>query len=54
MRSDVTGSTSFVGSGSGIYFVRTVRSALARNISMDAEAIDTEMVPGEDDRYVLG
>ncbi|KAL5322812.1 hypothetical protein ACEPPN_010791 [Leptodophora sp. 'Broadleaf-Isolate-01'] len=50
MRSDVTGSTSFVGSGSGIYFVRTVRSALARNISWDADAIDTEMVPGEDDR----
>jgi hypothetical protein len=49
MRSDhVTGSTSFVGSGSGIYFVRTVRSALAKHLSSGGEAVD-EMVPGEDD-----
>lgn len=50
MRSDeITGSTSFVGSGSGIAFVQTVRSALARNISWDNNAFDSEMVPGEDD-----
>jgi hypothetical protein len=49
MRSDhVTGSTSFLGSGSGIYFVRTVRSALAKHLSSGGEAVG-EMVPGEDD-----
>ncbi len=50
MRSDdITGSTSFVGSGSGIAFVQTVRSALARNMSRDSNVFDGEMVPGEDD-----
>ncbi|CZR56501.1 uncharacterized protein PAC_06389 [Phialocephala subalpina] len=50
MRSDdITGSTSFVGSGSGIAFVQTVRSALARNMSWDNNVFDSEMVPGEDD-----
>ena len=49
MRSDnVTGSTSFVGSGSGIYFVRTVRAALAKHLSSGSEVV-SEMVPGEDD-----
>ncbi|KAH8586033.1 fungal-specific transcription factor domain-containing protein [Bisporella sp. PMI_857] len=44
------GSSSFVGSGSGIYFVRTVQSSFARNYRQDSEAIDDELVPGEDDR----
>lgn len=45
------GSSSFVGSGSGIYFVRTVQAAFARNYSRQgSEAIDEDMVPGEDDR----
>jgi hypothetical protein len=49
MRSDnVTGSTSFVGSGSGIFFVRTVRAALAKHLSSSCEVV-SEMVPGEDD-----
>jgi hypothetical protein len=49
----VTGTASFVGSGSGIHFVRTVRQAFARNSrrqSLNHEAIDDELVPGEDDR----
>ena len=48
-----TGSASFVGSGSGIHFVRTVRQTFARNShrqSVNDEAIDDELVPGEDDR----
>jgi hypothetical protein len=48
-----TGSASFVGSGSGIHFVRTVRQAFARNScrpSLNHEAVDDELVPGEDDR----
>ena len=50
MRSDnVTGSTSFVGSASGIYFVRTVRTALAKNLNNGNEVV-SEMVPGEDDQ----
>ncbi|KUJ17556.1 uncharacterized protein LY89DRAFT_615718 [Mollisia scopiformis] len=50
MRSDEkTGSTSFVGSGSGIAFVHTVRSALAKNMSKDSSLFDSEIVPGEDD-----
>ena len=50
MRSDnVTGSTSFVGSASGIYFVRTVRTALAKNLNNGNEVVG-EMVPGEDDQ----
>lgn len=49
MRSDnATGSTSFVGSGSGIYFVRTVRAALAKHLNSNSEVV-SEMVPGEDD-----
>ena len=51
MRSGVgKGSSSFVGSGSGIYFVRTVQSAFARNYSQGSDAIDDNLVPGEDDR----
>ena len=50
MRSDnVTGSTSFVGSASGIYFVRTVRAALAKNLNNGNEVV-SDMVPGEDDQ----
>jgi hypothetical protein len=49
MRSDnVTGSTSFVGSGSSIFFVRTVRAALAKHLSSSSEVV-SEMVPGEGD-----
>ena len=45
------GSSSFVGSGSGIYFVRTVQASFARNYSRQgSEAIDEDIVPGEDDR----
>lgn len=43
------GSSSFVGSGSGIYFVRAVQSAFARNYSQSSHAIDDDLVPGEDD-----
>jgi len=54
MRSDnVTGSTSFVGSGSGIYFVRTVRAALSKHLN-NANEIVSEMVPGEDDHVHSG
>jgi hypothetical protein len=50
MRSNsATGSTSFVGSGSGIAFAQTVRSALARNMSWENNALESEMVLGEDD-----
>lgn len=52
-RSGDTGSASFVGSGSGIHFVRTVRQAFTKNSrrqSLNHEAIDDELVPGEDDR----
>ena len=48
-----TGTASFVGSGSGIYFVRIVRTALARNSSKRSavdSGIDEELIPGEDDR----
>jgi hypothetical protein len=48
-----TGSASFVGSGSGIHFVRTVRQAFERNSrrqTLNHEGIDDELVPGEDDR----
>lgn len=48
-----TGSASFIGSGSGIHFVRTVRQAFARNSRRHGgndEAIDDELVPGEDDQ----
>lgn len=45
------GSSSFVGSGSGIYFVHTVQAAFARNYSRQgSEAINDDLVPGEDDR----
>ncbi|KAL2065659.1 hypothetical protein VTL71DRAFT_3329 [Oculimacula yallundae] len=44
------GSSSFVGSGSGIHFVRTVQSAFARNYQRESQAIDDALVPGEDDR----
>ncbi|KAL3419265.1 fungal specific transcription factor domain-containing protein [Phlyctema vagabunda] len=47
-------SASFVGSGSGIHFVRTVRRAFARNTQRQNnagnEATDSELVPGEDDQ----
>ncbi|KFY29697.1 hypothetical protein V494_08538 [Pseudogymnoascus sp. VKM F-4513 (FW-928)] len=43
------GSSSFVGSGSGIYFVRAVQSAFARNYNQGSHAIDDNLVPGEDD-----
>lgn len=48
-----TGSSSFVGSGSGIHFVRTVRNAFAKNTlrsNTNSEGIDDELVPGEDDQ----
>jgi hypothetical protein len=47
-----TGSTSFVGSGSGIHFAQTVRHAFAQNSlkQRSVEAVDEELVPGEDDR----
>jgi Fungal specific transcription factor domain len=46
------GSSSFVGSGSGIHFVRTVRLALARSGAREQLRDDPEeeMVPGEDDQ----
>ncbi|KFZ15784.1 hypothetical protein V502_05417 [Pseudogymnoascus sp. VKM F-4520 (FW-2644)] len=47
------GSSSFVGSGSGIYFVRAVQSAFARNYSQSSHAIDDEFVPGEDDHLQI-
>lgn len=51
MRSSrVTGSSSFVGSGSGIHFLRTVRSSFAKNYPRGSEPVDDELVPGEDDR----
>ncbi|RDW67066.1 hypothetical protein BP5796_09815 [Coleophoma crateriformis] len=46
-------SASFVGSGSGIHFVRTVRRAFNKSNatrSVNIEASDDELVPGEDDR----
>ncbi|KAK0112092.1 hypothetical protein ONS96_001351 [Cadophora gregata f. sp. sojae] len=48
------GSSSFVGSGSGIYFVKTVQSAFARNYRRESDAIDEALVPGEDDRLQSG
>jgi hypothetical protein len=48
-----TSSSSFVGSGSGIYFVRTVQKAFAKNRNRnprDGEGINEDFVPGEDDR----
>lgn len=48
------GSSSFVGSGSGIYFVRTVQSAFTRNYRQESEAMDDALVPGEDDRLQTG
>lgn len=46
------GSSSFVGSGSGIHFVRTVRLALARNGAREQQVAESEeeLVPGEDDQ----
>lgn len=55
MRPD-TGSASFVGSSSGIHFVRTVRQAFAKNSrrqSLTGDAVEDELVPGEDDRLHL-
>jgi hypothetical protein len=46
----VTGSSSFVGSGSGIYFARTVRSSFAKNYPRGSDPVGDELVPGEDDR----
>jgi len=44
-------SSSFVGSGSGIYFVHAVYAAFARNYSQHgSESINEDLVPGEDDR----
>ena len=48
------GSSSFVGSGSGIYFVRTVQSAFTRNYRRENESVDDALVPGEDDRLQTG
>jgi hypothetical protein len=50
-----SGSASFVGSGSGIHFVRTVRRAFASKSNSSRQATaergaDDEPVPGEDDR----
>lgn len=54
MRPGVTkGSSSFVGSGSGIYFVRAVQSAFARNYSQGSHAIEDDLVPGEDDHLQI-
>jgi hypothetical protein len=53
MRKDVAkGSSSFVGSGSGIYFVRTVQAAFARDRERQQQnqTISEDLVPGEDDR----
>lgn len=46
------GSSSFVGSGSGIHFVGTVRRALARNGAREqlGDGPEEELVPGEDDQ----
>jgi len=50
-RGHAKGSSSFVGSGSGIYFVHTVQAAFARNCSRQgSESINEDLVPGEDDR----
>lgn len=46
----VTGSSSFVGSGSGIHFVRTVRASFAKNYPRGSDPVVDELVPGEDDR----
>ncbi len=54
MRPSLKGSSSFVGSGSGIYFVRTVQSAFTRNYRRENENIDDALVPGEDDRLETG
>lgn len=49
------GSSSFVGSGSGIYFVRTVQSAFSRKNSLGNEnTIAGELIPGEDDQLQIG
>lgn len=56
-----TGSATFVGSGSGIHFVRTVRQALSKNsrwpsLNFDSNEDDEdedELVPGEDDQQDL-
>jgi hypothetical protein len=48
-----SGSAHFVGSGSGIYFVRTVRRAFASNSAKHAapeKTVEDELVPGEDDQ----
>lgn len=48
-----SGSANFVGSGSGVHFVRTVRRSFASNSAKHATAnkpTDEELVPGEDDR----
>ncbi|CAG8960435.1 hypothetical protein HYFRA_00008154 [Hymenoscyphus fraxineus] len=48
--SRIQGSSSFVGSGSGIYFVRAVQSAFSRNHRPTSETVAGELVPGEDDQ----
>lgn len=52
-----SGSANFVGSGSGIHFVRTVRRTFANKSNSSRQAVpqrsraaDDELVPGEDDR----
>ena len=48
---DGKGSTYFLGSGSGIYFIRSVLSILARNSTTQQPlSPEEELVPGEDDR----
>ena len=46
----VTGSSSFVGSGSGVDFARIVRSSFAKHYPRGSDPVDDELVPGEDDR----
>lgn len=44
-------SSSFVGSGSGVFFVHTVQAAFARNRGrQESETAEDDLVPGEDDR----
>ena len=52
MRNREGGSATFVGSGSGVHFVRTVRQTFSRHIlnqSLVNEGLHDELVPGEDD-----
>ena len=48
------GSTHFLGSASGIHFIRSVSDVLARNSASITHALspDEELVPGEDDRLL--